>query len=77
MLGSAAIHPAWLAEGQLDATVTLSSNARDTSAGVVLAREDAHQIVDTDGQPCFLHSTAIVAAHPDLLTEVQADAHDL
>lgn len=71
MLGSAAIDLAWLAEGRLNASVTLSNNAWDMAAGAVLARETGHTIVDRTGKPYDLASTATIAANahflPDLL----------
>jgi myo-inositol-1(or 4)-monophosphatase len=70
MLGSAATDLAWLAEGHLDATITLSNNPWDMSAGVVLARETGHQVVDVDGNDYSLASSATVAAHPELLIEL-------
>jgi myo-inositol-1(or 4)-monophosphatase len=71
MLGSAAIDLAWLAEGRLNASVTLSNNTWDMAAGVVLARETGHAVVDGSGQPYNLTSAATLAANaqflPDLL----------
>lgn len=67
MLGSAAIDLAWLAHGHLDATVTLSNNAWDMSAGVVLARETGHRVVDLTGDDYTLNSNATIAAHPRLI----------
>lgn len=71
MLGSAAIDLAWLAEGHLNASITLSNNTWDMAAGVVLARETGHTVVDRGGQTYDLASTATIAATaaflPDLL----------
>jgi myo-inositol-1(or 4)-monophosphatase len=71
MLGSAAIDLVWLAEGRLNASVTLSNNAWDMAAGVALARETGHIVVDRSGQPYDLTSAATLAANahflPDLL----------
>lgn len=71
MLGSAAIDLAWLADGRLNASVTLSNNTWDMAAGVVLARETGHIVVDRTGKPYDLTSTATLAASasflPDLL----------
>jgi myo-inositol-1(or 4)-monophosphatase len=72
MLGTAATDLAWLAEGHLDATITLSNNPWDMSAGVVLARETGHVVVDASGQGYNLHSDATIAADPHLLPEVLA-----
>jgi Inositol monophosphatase family len=63
MLGAASIDLAWLAEGRIDASVTLSNNTWDMSTGVVLARETGHQVVDTHGNDYTLQSDATIAAH--------------
>jgi myo-inositol-1(or 4)-monophosphatase len=70
MLGSAATDLAWLAEGSLDATVTLSNNPWDMCAGVVLARETGHRVVDLDGTDYSIRSNATIGAHPQLLPEL-------
>ena len=62
MLGSAAIDLAWLAEGHLNASVTLSNNTWDMAAGVVLARETGHTVIDRAGHPYDVASKATVAA---------------
>ena len=49
MLGSAAIDLAWLAEGRLDASVTLSNRSWDVAAGVIIAREAGAVVLDYDG----------------------------
>ena len=78
MLGSAAIDLAWLAEGHLNASITLSNNTWDMAAGVVLARETRHTVVDRWGQPYDLASTATIAAAdaflPDLLSHLADQA---
>jgi myo-inositol-1(or 4)-monophosphatase len=70
MLGSAAIDLAWLAEGRLDASITLGNNPWDTAAGVVLAREAGAQVVDKDGSPHTIDSLATIAAARPLLGQV-------
>lgn len=70
MLGSAAIDLSWLADGQLSASITLSNNTWDMAAGVVLARETGHMIVDRTGQPYDVTSAATVAAPPGLLPDL-------
>lgn len=75
MLGSAAIDLAWVAEGRLDASVTLSNKPWDTAAGVVIAREAGAVVVDQDGTDHTFDSVATIAAAPgvagELLTLVQ------
>lgn len=69
MLGSAAIDLAWLAEGSVDASVTLSNNPWDMAAGVILAREAGAMIKDKDGADYSLRSSATLAAAPDLIDD--------
>jgi myo-inositol-1(or 4)-monophosphatase len=73
MLGAAAIDLAWLAQGLIDASVTISNNPWDMSAGVVLARETGHHVVDTSGNDYSLQSNATIAAHPDILPALLAN----
>jgi myo-inositol-1(or 4)-monophosphatase len=67
MFGSAAIDLAWVAAGQLDASVMLSNHPWDTAAGVVIAREAGAQVVDADGSTHTMSSGATVACSPALL----------
>jgi myo-inositol-1(or 4)-monophosphatase len=66
MLGTAALDLAWVAEGRLDASITLGNKPWDTAAGVILAREAGATVVDTDGSPHNFDSAATIAA-PDVL----------
>ena len=50
MLGSAAVDLTWLAEGKIDASVTLSNRSWDMAAGVIVAREAGAVVVDLDGR---------------------------
>lgn len=70
MLGSASVDLAWLAEGHLDATVTLSNNIWDMTAGVVIAREAGRRVVEATGHDYTLQAKSTIAAHPDLLPEL-------
>ena len=76
MLGSAAIDLAWLAEGHLNASITLSNNTWDMAAGVVLARETGHTVVDQMGQTYDLASTATIAATAAFLPDLQSHLAD-
>lgn len=69
MLGSAAIDLAWLAEGRIDASVTLSNNPWDMAAGVILAREAGAVVRDRDGSDYSLRSGVTLAAAPDLMSD--------
>jgi myo-inositol-1(or 4)-monophosphatase len=70
MVGSAAIDLAWLASGRFDAVIMLSNKPWDTAAGVVIAREAEAQIVDRDGRPHSLQSSATIGASPALLPQI-------
>ena len=69
MVGSAAIDLAWLADGGLDASLTMSNNPWDMAAGVVIAREAGAVVVDTDGSDYSLESKATIAAGPNLASD--------
>jgi myo-inositol-1(or 4)-monophosphatase len=66
MLGSAAIDLAWLAEGRLDASVTLSNRSWDVAAGVILAREAGAVVLDHDGSDHTTSSAATIATAPGI-----------
>ena len=51
MLGTAALDLAWVADGRLDASVTLGNQPWDTAAGVLLAREAGATVVQRRRQP--------------------------
>ncbi len=70
MLGSAAIDLVWLAEGRLDAMVTLSNKPWDMAAGVVVASEAGASVVDVDGAPYRATSRATLAAAEPLIHEI-------
>jgi len=66
MLGSAAIDLVWVASGKLDASITMSNHPWDMAAGVAIAREAGAAVMDLDGSPHSLRSTATVAVAPRL-----------
>jgi Inositol monophosphatase family len=70
MLGTAALDLAWVADGRLDASVTLANQPWDTAAGVLLAREAGATVVDADGRPHNLDSAATIAAPAPLLSQL-------
>jgi myo-inositol-1(or 4)-monophosphatase len=72
MLGSAAIDLVWVAEGRTDVSIALSNKPWDMAAGTLIAREAGAAVVDVDGTPHTLNSTATIAAPPRLLDEVLA-----
>ncbi len=72
MLGSAEIDLAWLAEGEIDASITLCNRPWDMAAGVVLAREAGARVVDMDGSDYRIGSRAVLAAAPALTDQIVA-----
>ena len=76
MFGSAAIDLAWLAEGKIDASITLLNQPWDMAAGVVLAREGGAQVVDQNGAKHGADSRATLVAAPDLIHNIVALVRD-
>jgi myo-inositol-1(or 4)-monophosphatase len=72
MLGSAAVDLAWLADGRLDASMTLSNHPWDTAAGVVIAREAGAVVIDLDGSDHTVSSGTTIAAAPGVAEELLA-----
>ncbi len=72
MTGSAALDLAWLAEGRLDAALTLSNHPWDMAAGVVIAREAGAVVVDSDGARHDIASAVTLAVTPELTGAVLA-----
>jgi myo-inositol-1(or 4)-monophosphatase len=70
MLGTAALDLAWVAEGRLDASITLGNIPWDTSAGVLLAREAGATVVDTDGSAHGFSSAATIAGPTSLISQL-------
>jgi myo-inositol-1(or 4)-monophosphatase len=65
-LGSVAIDLAWVAEGKLDANLTLGNKPWDTAAGVLIAREAGAVVLDSDGGEHNLDSRCGLATTPGL-----------
>lgn len=72
MLGTAAIDLAWVADGKLDASMTLSNKPWDMAAGALLVQEAGGRVVDRDGSDYSSSSAATIAAAPALTTELLA-----
>lgn len=70
MLGTAAVDLAWVADGRLDASITLGNKPWDTAAGVLLAREAGATVTDANGRPHDLNSAATIAAAPALISQL-------
>jgi fructose-1,6-bisphosphatase/inositol monophosphatase family enzyme len=74
MLGCAAIDRAWLAQGHLHASITLSKKPSDMSPGVILESETGPAVTDADGVGSSLASKARIAPHPEFLPALMAEA---
>jgi myo-inositol-1(or 4)-monophosphatase len=72
MLGTAAIDLAWVAEGKLDASLTLQNKPWDMAAGALLVQEAGGRVVDRDGTNYSANSGATVATTPALTHELLA-----
>ncbi|MGW0435021.1 inositol monophosphatase family protein [Micromonospora sp. NPDC003197] len=70
MTGSAALDLAWLAEGKIDAALTLSNHLWDMAAGVAIAREAGASIIDIDGSAYTKHSSTTLATTPYLKDDI-------
>lgn len=70
MSGSAAVDLVWLAEGKLDAALTLSNHPWDVTAGVAIAREAGAVILDSSGADYTSESMATLAITPGLVGEM-------
>ncbi|QLQ39498.1 inositol monophosphatase family protein [Micromonospora robiginosa] len=72
MTGSAALDLAWLAQGRLDAALTLSNHPWDVAAGTLIAREAGAEVVDGDGTSHGWHSKFTLAVSPALTGDILA-----
>ncbi|MFL6142507.1 MAG: inositol monophosphatase family protein [Labedaea sp.] len=70
MFGTAALDLTWVAEGRIDATILLSNDPWDTSAGVLIARESGAKVVDGAGAVHGPQSTETIAAGEGVLSSV-------
>ncbi|WP_328373333.1 inositol monophosphatase (plasmid) [Streptomyces sp. NBC_00445] len=66
MFGSAAVDLALIADGSIDACITLGNHDWDMAAGVAIAREAGAVVMDTDGSPHTPTSITTIAAAPHL-----------
>ncbi|MFG3420851.1 inositol monophosphatase family protein [Micromonospora sp. NPDC048063] len=65
-LGSTAIELAFVAEGSLDASISIWNGTWDTAAGAVIAHEAGAVVMDADGSPHSTQSRCAVAVAPAL-----------
>ena len=70
MLGSAAVDLAWVADGTLDASITIGNNVWDMTAGLAIAREAGARVVDLDGTAHTADSAATIAIAPNVAAEL-------
>ncbi|TDE28632.1 inositol monophosphatase [Actinomadura sp. 6K520] len=70
MLGPAVIDLAWVAEGKLDASITLSNKPWDSAAGVIIAREAGAKVIDHDGTEHEYTSSSTIAAAPTVAKKI-------
>ncbi|MFG3421245.1 inositol monophosphatase family protein [Micromonospora sp. NPDC048063] len=69
MTGTAALDLAWLAEGKLDAALTLSNHPWDMAAGVAIAREAGAEVVDWDRTRHSANSSMTLGVTPALIDD--------
>ncbi len=77
MLGSAALHLAWVAAGRADVSLTLSNNAWDVQGGVLLVREAGGDVYDVDGSDHTILSKYTFASNQYLKKEVLKIVSDI
>ncbi|WP_197701729.1 inositol monophosphatase family protein [Micromonospora echinospora] len=65
-LGSTAIELAFVAEGSLDASISIWNGTWDTAAGAVIAHEAGAVVMDADGSPHSTRSRCAIAVTPAL-----------
>jgi myo-inositol-1(or 4)-monophosphatase len=65
-IGSSAVELAWVADGKLDASLTLGNRSWDTAAGAIIAREAGALVVDADGSQHSTSSRCAIAITPGL-----------
>jgi myo-inositol-1(or 4)-monophosphatase len=70
ILGSAAATLAFVADGSVDASITIGNQPWDMAAGVIIAREAGAHVVDVDGVEYRCDSTATLAAAPGIRDEL-------
>lgn len=70
MLGSAAVDLALVADGTLDASITLGNRDWDMAAGVAIARAAGAAVTDSDGSPHDGRSLTTIATAPGLTGSV-------
>ncbi|GAA4256608.1 inositol monophosphatase family protein [Dactylosporangium darangshiense] len=76
MLGSSAVDLAFVADGTLDASVTLGNRSWDMAAGAVIAREAGAAVMDTDGSDHTTASRTTIATAPGLRDSILAVLKD-
>jgi myo-inositol-1(or 4)-monophosphatase len=70
MFGASAIDLVFVADGTLDASITLANRSWDMAAGAVIAREAGAAVTDLDATPHSASSRTTIAATPAIHAEV-------
>ncbi|GAA2709460.1 inositol monophosphatase family protein [Micromonospora olivasterospora] len=70
MTGTAALDLAWLADGKIDAAITLSNQPWDMTAGVAIAREAGATVIDSDGSAHSISAATTWGMAPGLISEI-------
>ncbi|MDI5938724.1 MULTISPECIES: inositol monophosphatase family protein [Micromonospora] len=70
MTGTAALDLAWLAEGRIDAALTLSNHPWDMTGGTAIAREAGAVLLDRDGSNHCARSAMTLGIAPGLTDQV-------
>ncbi|GAA4565676.1 inositol monophosphatase family protein [Micromonospora coerulea] len=76
MSGSAAVDLVWLAEGKIDAAITLSNHPWDMTAGVAIAREAGAVVLDSSGADYTSKSMTTLAITPGLAGQMLPHVRD-
>jgi myo-inositol-1(or 4)-monophosphatase len=76
VLGTSAVDLAFVADGSLDASITLANRSWDMAAGVVIAREAGAAVTDLDATAHTVDSRTTIAATPAILDDLLALVRD-
>ena len=76
MLGSAAIDLLWVADGKLDASITLANHPWDTAAGVLFVREAGGCVMDLPGKRHEFTSVNTIGTNSSIDPELSREIHE-
>lgn len=69
-LGSTVLELVWVADGSIDASITLGNRTWDTAAAALIAREAGALVMDADGSAHTTRSRCAIACAPALREEL-------